>query len=74
MNLHRGDDWDKMCNTSPATIYGVHYDRPTVCENKVGHSCIQSESDALIQPPATYRGAGRAYSITPTRGAGKAHL
>ncbi|RPD66992.1 hypothetical protein L226DRAFT_529387 [Lentinus tigrinus ALCF2SS1-7] len=31
MNLHKGDDWDKMCSTTPANILGVHYDRPTVC-------------------------------------------
>ncbi len=37
MNLHNGDDWNTMCNTSPATIGGVHYDRPTVCEHKVSH-------------------------------------
>ncbi|RDX53918.1 hypothetical protein OH76DRAFT_1479680 [Lentinus brumalis] len=36
LNLHPGDDWDKMCNTSPADIFGVHYDRPTICVNEKG--------------------------------------
>ncbi|RPD66993.1 hypothetical protein L226DRAFT_529388 [Lentinus tigrinus ALCF2SS1-7] len=40
MNLHNGDNWDKMCNTSPATIRGVHYDRPTICEDKNGRTGI----------------------------------
>ena len=35
MNLHRGDDWDAMCETTPATINGVHYDHPMICEDKV---------------------------------------
>ncbi|RDX53919.1 hypothetical protein OH76DRAFT_1479681 [Lentinus brumalis] len=45
MNLHDGDDWNTMCNTSPATIGGVHYDRPTVCEDKNGRTGIFNHPD-----------------------------
>ncbi|PIL37311.1 hypothetical protein GSI_01004 [Ganoderma sinense ZZ0214-1] len=31
-NLRRGDDWDLMCSTTPATIRGVHFDSPKTCE------------------------------------------
>ncbi|KAI0722797.1 hypothetical protein C8Q76DRAFT_720350 [Earliella scabrosa] len=31
MNLRRGDDWNKMCSTTPATISNVQFDHPTIC-------------------------------------------
>ncbi|KAI0355350.1 hypothetical protein OH77DRAFT_319140 [Trametes cingulata] len=32
--IGKGDDWDMMCATTPATIRGVHFDRPSTCENR----------------------------------------
>ena len=41
MNLRRGDDWDTMCKTTPATIYGQHFDQPTTCIDEVGLAARQ---------------------------------
>ncbi|KAI0775946.1 hypothetical protein BD413DRAFT_602474 [Trametes elegans] len=32
--IGRGEDWERMCATAPATIGGVHYAQPTSCENR----------------------------------------
>ena len=34
-NLHHGDDWDTMCETTPATVHGIDFEHPTVCEDRV---------------------------------------
>ncbi|KAJ3518807.1 hypothetical protein NM688_g9388 [Phlebia brevispora] len=33
-NLRRGDDWQWMCGTTPATINGIEFTNPTRCENR----------------------------------------
>ncbi|KAI9056520.1 hypothetical protein FKP32DRAFT_1616007 [Trametes sanguinea] len=37
-----GDDWQMMCDTTPATIIGTHFDHPSSCENRVRNSQILS--------------------------------
>lgn len=32
--LRKGEDWFSMCETSPATLFNVHYGEPTCCENR----------------------------------------
>ncbi|KAJ7185369.1 hypothetical protein C8R46DRAFT_1060268, partial [Mycena filopes] len=32
-NLHPGDDWPRMCSTTPANFRHLHFDSPGVCEN-----------------------------------------
>ncbi|KII94909.1 hypothetical protein PLICRDRAFT_33739 [Plicaturopsis crispa FD-325 SS-3] len=32
-NVHSGG-WENMCATTPATIHGFHYDKPTACDNR----------------------------------------
>ncbi|KAI0371603.1 hypothetical protein BV20DRAFT_185035 [Pilatotrama ljubarskyi] len=32
--IGKGDDWGMMCATTPATIHGLHFDRPSSCENR----------------------------------------
>ncbi|KAI0722805.1 hypothetical protein C8Q76DRAFT_720358 [Earliella scabrosa] len=36
MNLRHGDDWDKMCSTTAATIFSVQFDHPTICVDENG--------------------------------------
>ncbi|KAH9933164.1 uncharacterized protein BXZ73DRAFT_46504 [Epithele typhae] len=31
MNLRHGDDWDEMCRSTPANIFGHEFDGPTAC-------------------------------------------
>ncbi|TDL29228.1 hypothetical protein BD410DRAFT_9643 [Rickenella mellea] len=33
-NLRQGDDWAKMCGTTPALIHNVDYPSPTYCDNR----------------------------------------
>ncbi|KAI0720296.1 hypothetical protein C8T65DRAFT_634051 [Cerioporus squamosus] len=52
LNLHHGDDWDRMCSTTPANILGVHYDRPTVCvDEKDGRIGIWDIPDPYCDGP-----------------------
>lgn len=43
MNLRHGDNWDLMCSTTPATIRGMHFDSPQVCEVTVSRWRIPTQ-------------------------------
>ncbi|KAI0774438.1 hypothetical protein C8Q74DRAFT_835496 [Fomes fomentarius] len=45
MNLHHGDDWDRMCSTATATIHGIHYDHPTICVDNNGRTGMWDHPD-----------------------------
>ncbi|KAG8702124.1 hypothetical protein FRC09_004935, partial [Ceratobasidium sp. 395] len=34
LGLHRKDDWNGVCESTPARVNGQHYDAPTYCEDK----------------------------------------
>lgn len=36
LGLRRQDDWNSMCETTPALVRGQNLDGPTYCEDKVG--------------------------------------
>ncbi|KAF8897757.1 hypothetical protein BD779DRAFT_399832 [Infundibulicybe gibba] len=33
-NIESGNDWMKMCSTTPATLHDQHFTRPTYCEDQ----------------------------------------
>ncbi|KZT12726.1 uncharacterized protein LAESUDRAFT_719021 [Laetiporus sulphureus 93-53] len=34
VNVRAGDDWERMCSSTPATIAGEYFPIPTFCENR----------------------------------------
>lgn len=57
-NLHHGDDWDKMCQTTPAVVNGIYFDHPTVCQDRV---CVSDLLVYDITSQTDYRTEGLAY-------------
>ncbi|KAF9006519.1 hypothetical protein BDQ17DRAFT_1351884 [Cyathus striatus] len=33
-NIERGEDWTVMCSTAPATIHGIYFDQPNLCDHR----------------------------------------
>ncbi|KAI0677380.1 hypothetical protein C8Q78DRAFT_1002525 [Trametes maxima] len=34
IGIAKGESWERMCNTAPATFGVKHFDRPTSCDNR----------------------------------------
>ena len=56
MNLRHGDDWDKMCSTTAATIFSVQFDHPTICVDEVR---LKSLMDDYVHNGVAVQNRGR---------------
>lgn len=65
-DIHSGEDWDKLCASTPYDFYGRHFDHPDSCANRVSICIILSWSSSVLASlpvPREYMGS-LAYGIS----------